>query len=298
VVSARLPPAGHVGTRVRGVLGDLRRISRTLKLGALICGVYLVVAVTGRFWIPYDPVEYGVAPSLSPPNAQHLLGADQLGRDVLSRVLSGTSIDLFLSLTSTFIAVVIGGIAGLLSGYIGGLLDEILMRALDVIISIPILILALLVIAAAGPERSGSYALLIGVVAIVYTPRVARMARTSAVNIVTSDYVTVARARGESAWSIVWREILPNAVNVLLVEFGVRAGYAPILIGSLGFLGFGVRPPAPEWGMMISENRGAIASAPYAVLGPSIALAVLVVGLNLLSDGVARALGREPSVAR
>jgi peptide/nickel transport system permease protein len=297
-VAAGLPLDGYVLTRLRKLLNSFQRMSRSLKAGALICGVYLVVAITGRFWVPYDPVEYGVAPSLSPPSPQHLLGADQLGRDVFSRVVSGTSIDLFLALTSTLVAVAIGGFIGLLSGHVGGLFDEILMRGLDVIVSIPILILALLVIAAAGPERSGSYTLLISVVAIVYTPRVARMARATSVEIVTSDFVTVARARGESAGSIVWREILPNAVNVLLVELGVRAGYAPILIGSLGFLGFGVRPPAPEWGMMVSENRGAIASAPAAVLGPSIALAVLVVGLNLLSDGIARAAGREPSVGR
>jgi peptide/nickel transport system permease protein len=135
--------------------------------------------------------------------------------------------------------------------------------------------------------------LLIGVVVLVYTPRIARMARSVAVDLVTRDYVTVARARGESVPSIVWRELTPNAAGVLLVEFGVRAGYAPILISSLGFLGFGARPPSPEWGLMISENRAALVTAPMTVLAPSAALALLVISLNLVTDGIARALGRS-----
>ena len=111
--------------------------------------------------------------------------------------------------------------------------------------------------------------------------------------LVMRDYIMVARARGESAWSIVWRELLPNATGVLLVEFGVRAGYAPILIGSLGFLGLGVRPPTPEWGLMISENRANIVVAPYTVLAPALALSGLVISLNLFTDGLARVLGRQ-----
>jgi peptide/nickel transport system permease protein len=152
-----------------------------------------------------------------------------------------------------------------------------------------------LVIAAAGPDNSGNFLLLILVVAAVYAPRTARMARAVAVDLVTRDYVTVARTRGESTRSIVWRELTPNAIGVLLVEFGVRAGYAPIFIGSLSFLGFGVRPPTPEWGLMISENRGAIITAPLAVLAPGLALSVLVIGLNLLTDGIARLYGRTAS---
>ena len=119
------------------------------------------------------------------------------------------------------------------------------------------------------------------------------MARTVAVELVTRDFVTVARSRGESAWSITRRELAPNATGVLLVEFGVRAGYAPILISSLGFLGFGARPPSSQWGLMISENRDAIVTAPVTVLAPAVALAVLVISLNLFTDGLARYLGRS-----
>src|SRR5690606_24920913 len=142
---------------------------------------------------------------------------------------------------------------GLFSGYVRGWFDEVVQRLLEAVISIPFLVLALIAITAAGPQLAGNPLLLVLVVALVYAPRIARMARAAALDIVTRDYVTVARLRGESAWSVMWRELAPNASGVLLVEFALRAGYAPVLIGSLGFLGFGMRPPTPEWGLMISE---------------------------------------------
>jgi peptide/nickel transport system permease protein len=159
-------------------------------------------------------------------------------------------------------------------------------------ISIPFLVLALIAIVAVGPALSGNPVLLVLVVALIYSPRIARMARAAALDIVTRDFVTVARLRGESAWSVMKRELLPNATSVLLVEFALRAGYAPILIGSLGFLGFGLRPPTPEWGLMMSENRSLIIFSPMTVLGPGLMLASLVVGLNLFTEGFARILGR------
>ena len=266
------------------------------RVAALVLFGYFVIALTAPLWVPYDPFAAGTGLPYSGSSTSHLFGTDILGRDVFSRVAYGTRDVLYLALTSTFIATVIGGLVGLASGLVGGWVDELLMRLFETIISIPLLVLALLAIAAAGPSASGSSLLLIGVVVLVYAPRIARMARSVAVDLVTRDFVTVARARGESVRSIVWRELTPNAAGVLLVEFGVRAGYAPILISSLGFLGFGARPPSPEWGLMISENRAALFTAPFTVLAPSITLAVLVVSLNLVTDGIARALGR--SVAR
>jgi peptide/nickel transport system permease protein len=271
----------------------VRRMPPTLLIGSAILSVYVLVAFTGWIWAPYGYAQIGTGLPFSRPSAQHLFGVDQLGRDVFSRVVLGTDKELFLALTSTFAAMVLGGALGLMSGFVGGWFDEIVTRLIDLFISIPILIFALLVITAAGPELSGSLVLLVVVVALVYLPRIARMARAVAVDLRTRDFVTIARARGESAWSIVWRECAPNATGVLLVEFGVRAGWAPILIGTLGFLGFGVRPPTPEWGMMISENRNAIAVAPAVVLAPMLALSFLVIGLNFFTDGLARALGRS-----
>jgi peptide/nickel transport system permease protein len=271
----------------------LRRFPLSARIAALILVVYVLIALTGPLWTPYDPFAAGTGLPYSGASGSHLFGTDILGRDVFSRVVYGTRDVLYLALTSTFVATVIGGLIGLASGLVGGWVDELLMRLFETIISIPLLVLALLAIAAAGPKASGSSLLLIGVVVLVYAPRIARMARSVAVDLVTRDYVTVARARGESVRAIVWRELTPNAAGVLLVEFGVRAGYAPILISSLGFLGFGARPPSPEWGLMISENRGALVTAPLTVLAPSVALAVLVISLNLVTDGIARALGRS-----
>jgi peptide/nickel transport system permease protein len=271
----------------------LRRFPLSARIAALFLIAFVVIAFTASLWAPYDPYQASTGIPFSGSSSAHLFGTDILGRDVFSRVAYGTRDVLYLSLTSTLIAVVLGGAIGLASGLVGGWIDELLMRAFETIISIPLLVLALLAIAAAGPENSGGSLLLIGVVVLVYTPRVARMARGVAVDLVTRDYVTVARARGESVRSIVWRELTPNAAGVLLVEFGVRSGYAPILISSLGFLGFGARPPSPEWGLMISENRAALSTAPLTVLAPSAALAVLVISLNLVTDGIARALGRS-----
>jgi peptide/nickel transport system permease protein len=271
----------------------VRRLPPALLIGGVILSIYFLVALTARFWAPYGEAKIGTGTPFAPMSLKHLLGTDQLGRDVFSRVVLGTDRELFIALTSTFIAMVTGGALGLFSGFVGGWLDEVIARLIDVLISIPLLIFALLVITAAGPDLSGSLGLLIAVVAIVYLPRIMRMARAVAVDLATRDFITIARTRGESVWSIVWRELAPNASGVLLVEFGVRAGWAPILVGNLGFLGFGLRPPTPEWGLMISENRNAITSAPIVVFAPVLALALLVIGLNFFTDGLARYLGRS-----
>lgn len=279
-------------SRSLDLFGRVRRLPLNLLIGSFIVAIYFFVALTARFWAPYDYAAVQTGPPFAPPSWHNLFGTDQLGRDLFSRVVLATDKDLFTSLASTLIAMILGGAIGLVSGLIGGWLDELLMRIFELTISIPILIFALLVITAAGPEASGSIILMVFVVVIVYLPRIARMARSVAVDLVTRDFITVARARGESPWSIVWRELAPNATGVLFVEFGVRAGWAPILIGSLGFLGFGIQPPTPEWGVMISENRAVIMSSPAAVFAPGLALAFLVIGLNLFTDGLARALGR------
>lgn len=263
-----------------------------LLFGGAILLLFALVALTVGLWAPYSYNTINTGPPLSKASAQHWFGTDQLGRDVFSRVVYGTRYVLLLALSGTALGLVIGALLGLLSGYLRGWFDELVMRVCEAMISIPFIVLALLIIAAAGPEASGSPLLLIGLIGVVYAPRIARMARTVALDLALRDYVTAARLRGESAWSIVLRELLPNATGTLLVEFAVRAGYAPILIGSLGFLGFGARPPTPEWGLMISENRTALVIAPITVLGPGLALALLVIGLNLCTEGLARLLGR------
>lgn len=269
------------------------RTPLSFRIGAAIVVLHLLIATVGPYVVPYSPSQMGAGLPLSGMSWRHPFGVDQLGRDVFSRVVYGAHIVILLSLGGTTLGLVIGSMVGLLSGYLGGLIDNLVQRVLETLISIPFLVLSLLAISSVGSESSGNPVLIVLVVGLVYAPRVARMARAAAIDIATRDFVTIARLRGESAWSVMLRELLPNATSVLLVEFALRAGYAPVLIGSLGFLGFGVRPPTPEWGLMISENRNLLIISPITVLGPGLALASLVVGLNLLTEGVARILGRN-----
>jgi peptide/nickel transport system permease protein len=277
----------------RGLWTALSRTPLSFRLGAAILIVHFALAAFGPFVAPYGYAQMGAGIPLSGMSWAHPFGIDQLGRDIFSRVIDGGHIVILLALSGTALGLLLGAVIGLLSGYLGGWFDNILQRFLEALISIPFLVLALMAIAAAGPEAAGDPVLVILVVALVYAPRIARMARSAAIDIATRDFVTVARLRGESAWSVMRRELLPNATSVLLVEFALRAGYAPVLIGSLGFLGFGMRPPIPEWGLMISENRALIIVSPICVLGPGLALASLVVGLNLFTEGLARILGRN-----
>ena len=269
-----------------------RQMPLSFRIGAVILALHLVVAVTGPLWAPYGYSQMGAGRPLSGMSWQNPMGVDQLGRDVFSRVVHGSHIVILMSLSGTVLGLVVGAAAGLFSGYLGGWVDVVIQRLMEALISIPFLVLALIAISAAGLTNAGNPVLVVLVVALVYAPRIARMARATAIDIAARDHVTVARLRGEGTWSVMRRELLPNASGVLLVEFALRAGYAPVLIGSLGFLGFGLRPPSPEWGLMISENRALLIVSPVIVLGPGLALASLVVGLNLFTEGLARVLGR------
>lgn len=268
----------------------------SFKVGSIILVAHVLFALIGVFWTPYGFAQMGTGIPLSGMSWLHPMGVDQIGRDVLSRFMYGAHIVLLLALAGTTLGMVAGTVLGLVSGYLGGLFDEIVQRLVEAMISIPFLALALVTIIAAGPALAGEPALIVLVVGLVYTPRIARIARAAAMEIATREYVAVAELRGESTWSIVRREILPNTANVLLVEFSLRISYAPILIGALGFLGFGIRPPTPEWGLMISENRSLLIASPVTVFGPGLGFASLVVGLNLFTDGLSRMLGQRSVV--
>ncbi len=273
--------------RARRRLGGLRIAFVAASLVLLLHGV---VALTGPLWAPYGPDKLVSLP-FEPPSLAHLLGTDHLGRDVLSRLVYGERIVLALSLSAATLAVVLGAMLGMVLGYLRNIVDDIGMRIVEVLLSIPPVILSLLILGALG----SSYPLLIATVAFFFTPRIATVIRAATLAIVTDDFVTVARLRGESALSIAWRELLPNIAPAVSVEFSLRTGYAVIFIGGLSFLGFGAAPPAPEWGLMISEGRGYITGAPWAVLGPSLALASLVVALSLFTEGLGAALGMAAS---
>ena len=290
-------PARSPGALAKRLYRGWRQGPQSFRIGSVILFLHLLVAVTGPFWATYGYGQMGTGLPLSGMSWEHPFGVDQLGRDVFSRVVHGGHIVIMLSISGTFVGLFVGSALGLLSGYLRGWFDEVLMRLVEALISIPFLVLALMAVSTAGPKMSGNPLLVIFVIALVYAPRIARLARAAALDIVTRDFVTIAELRGETAWSVVRRELLPNATGVLLVEFALRVGYAPVLIGSLGFLGFGMRPPTPEWGLMISENRTLIFAAPITVIGPGLMLASLVIGLNLWTEGLARILGRTVQIA-
>jgi peptide/nickel transport system permease protein len=258
-----------------------------LLISTAILIVYVVTAITGPWWVPYAYDESLVGPPYASPSAEHLLGTDNLGRDVFSRVIYGARIDLLLALSATLLAVLLGSLLGLLTGYDRGWIDASTMRIVEILISMPPLILALLVLGSVG----SSAILMVLIVAFLYMPRVATVVRAATLDVVTEDYVAIAQLRGESALSIAVRELLPNVLAIVLVEFSLRTGYAVLFIGSLGFLGFGVAPPTPEWGLMINEGRQYLSSAPWSVLGPSLAIAGLVIALSLFTESLSEVLG-------
>ena len=279
--------------RLRSVLRRWRRAPASFRIGGLILLVHLAVAATGPLWAPYDQAELAAGPPLAGMSWAHPFGTDVLGRDVFSRVVHGAHLVIVLAVSGTFIGVAVGTALGLMCAYLRGWFDNVVMRLLETLISIPYLVLALLAVAAAGPRYAGEPVLVVLVVGFVFAPRVARMARAAGLDVVTRDFVTIARLRGETPWSVVCRELLPNATGTLLVEFALRTGYAPVLIGTLGFLGFGVHPPNPEWGLMISEYRDLVLLSPVVVLAPALVLASLIIGLNMWTEGLARILGRS-----
>jgi peptide/nickel transport system permease protein len=277
----RTPPAGGWWHRWRAQ-------QPTVTSGAILVIVLILLTLTAPVVARYDPTTMDVTAPLRGPSPSHLFGTDNFGRDIFSRVVFGSRAVLIMAAASTGLAVVVGAVLGLLLAYRRGWVDEVGMRLIDILMSIPPLVLALLLISALGNDSL----LVVLTVAFLFAPRVARIVRSAALAIVTEDYVTAALTRGESAFGIALRELLPNVVGTVFVEFSIRCGYAIVFIGALGFLGFGAPPPAPEWGLMINEGYSNINASFWPVLAPAGTMAVLVIALNLFTEGVARVIGQ------
>ncbi len=287
LVDASVAAATGAEARQAPNLSALRRQRPTFLAAGGVLVVHLVVAVTGPWWAPYAPRELLVGEPFSGPSIRHWFGTDNLGRDVFSRVVHGERIVLVQALSASGIAIVVGSAIGIVLAYKRAWTDEIAMRGVDILLSIPPLILTLLILGSIG----SSNAVIIVTVAFFFTWRVTVTIRAAALGVVTEDFVTKAQLRGESAISVAVREILPNVTPSVLVEFSLRTGYAVFFIGSLSFLGFAAAPPSPEWGLMINEGRQFLSVAKWMVLGPSLALASLVVALSLFTEVVSENLG-------
>jgi peptide/nickel transport system permease protein len=267
---------------VRDVVFGLCR-SGSFLAGLAIIVFWIVCALFGSHVVPYDPLADDVLNSLLPPSGDHWFGTDQLGRDVFSRVIVGSRDILTVAPLATLLATVAGTALGLVTGYFRGIIDDIVSRILEAFMAVPVVIVALLAIVALGTSK----ATVIFVIGLSFSPIIARTVRSAVLAERGLDYVATAKLRRENAFHIMVVEILPNILPPILVESTVRLGYAIFAVATLSFMGFGIQPPSPDWGLSISSNYGMIGGGYWwTVLFDAAAIASLVIGVNLIADGV------------
>jgi peptide/nickel transport system permease protein len=259
------------------------RLPPTLVVGGVIVGAIALLAVLGPWIAPFDPQGFSVRERLLPPSSEHWFGTDEFGRDVFSRVLAGAHHSLAMGFGATAISLVLGVPLGLLAAlHRGGWVEEAIMRGVDVMISVPPILLGLLILAVTEPSLLKT----ILAVGVVYVPIMTRVARSVALGLLAEEFVEAARARGEGAFHILAREILPNAWPPIIVETSLRITFAILLGSALSFLGLGPQPPASEWGLMIAESRPFIEQAPWIGLAPGLCLCALLVAVNVVGEGL------------
>ncbi len=293
---------GAVGFQTAGRLGRVKEAlavlytSKTAVVGLIIVLFWVFAASFASLLTPYGPTDQDWKAPNQGPSLSHPLGTDELGRDLWTRLIYGARVVLVIlpvtddvwlpggtALWGVFASLLVGATLGLVSGYRGGWVDEIVMRLLDAMMSVPIILLYLIIVAAIGASAVN----VVIAITIVGTPGIARLVRGLTLDIRTRDYIRAAETRGESAWYIMFIEILPNARGPIIIDAMLRVGYAIFAMGTLGFLGLGLPPPSPDWGSMVAKGREFILTgSPWAALWPSVAIASLVVGLNLLADGL------------
>ncbi len=262
------------------------------RFGAVLVLIHLVLALFSPWLAPHSVSALLGAP-LQPPSSQFWLGTDQLGRDYLSRLISGGQVALLVSFGGVSVSLVAGTLLGLIAGYRGGLVDETIMRVVDTMMSIPELILIAVLALSFGKDLLA----LTAVVAVVYLPGVVRVVRAKTMTLAALDFVRAAELRGESFWAVLIRELLPSLVPLLGVELGVRISSAVLKISALSFLGLGISQPTPDWGLMVQEAMGVIYTDPWFLLFPALMLSSLIIGINFLVDGISRAAGLSTAEA-
>ncbi|MCC7371530.1 MAG: ABC transporter permease [Chloroflexi bacterium] len=286
-LEAPLAPVAPARPRSRR-FAMLRRAltARGAPFGGLVLLAVVLMALLASALAPYDPLKQDLSNILLPPSADHWLGTDNLGRDVVSRMIHGTRVSLIAGLASVALAVVAGSLLGLSAGFAGGTYDSIVMRLIDAILSFPALVLALALGAVMGAGLSG----VVIALGVVYTPTFARLMRGQVLTVREREYVQAARVLGSPGWRIVRQHVLPNVATPIVVQASLSVAFAILAEASLSFLGLGVRPPEPSWGGMINQGRGYLQQAPWIVFGPGAALFVTVLGLNFVGDAIRDAL--------
>ena len=259
------------------------------KIGVALLLGFLVIVVIGPTVAPYGPSEIGVGDPAAGMSWSHVLGTDNLGRDVFSRLLVGARSVVAIPLLATLLAFSVGGVLGMLAGYRGGHTDAVISRGLDIVLSLAPLLIVAVIITAAG---TSTFVLVVSVAA-VFAPRIARVLRGATQTVAVNDYVQAALARGERDLSIILREILPNIAPTVFVEFAVRLTYAIIFVATLNFLGLGLQPPSPNWGVMVAESRTTVTVAPITTLAPALAIGLVAIGISMIADGMTQALGSD-----
>jgi peptide/nickel transport system permease protein len=257
--------------------------SRPLFLGGLVVVLAVcIIAVIAPLIAPYDPIKIDLPNRLQPPSSAHLLGTDHLGRDLLSRLLYGTRVSMLVGVIIALMSAVVGGSLGLVAGFFGRMVDNILMRLCDMFFAFPPLILAMAIAASLGPSLQNTMLALV----IVWWPRYARLARSQVLVLRELDYVQAAKAAGAGQVRIIMRHVFPNALSPVLIQTTLDVGQAILMAASLGFLGFGAQPPTPEWGLMASEGRVYMREFWWYPTFPSLMILLTVLGFNLLGDGL------------
>jgi peptide/nickel transport system permease protein len=259
----------------------------TFAVGAAIILFWVVCAIFGKSFAPYNPLAQNLLANNAGPSGAHWFGTDQLGRDVLSRVIVGARVILIVTPLATILGTVLGTALGLVMGYFGGATDLIVGRLIEAVLALPFVIIAFLFVVAVGSSTGA----LIVIIGFVFTPLIARTVRAAVLAERHLDYLSSARLLGESRTRIMFGEILPNIMPTILVEFTVRLGYAVFAVATLSFLGFGVQPPTPDWGADINANySGLLAGYWWQVLFPALAIASLVTAVNLITDSIEQVL--------
>ncbi len=276
----RLP--GHARAARPVTLGVRVARAPVALAGAVIVAAYVLAAVLAPVLAPADPLRMAPQALLAPPGGGHPFGTDQFGRDVLSRLVFGSRTSLVVSFASTALALGAGGAAGILAGYCGGMLDDAVMRAMDVIFAFPAVLLAIAIMAVAGTAP----ATIVLAIGLVYTPQFARVGRASVLQVRGLEYVEAARALGGGGRRILTRHILPNIAAPLIVQTSLSLSLAILTESALSFLGLGTQPPTPSWGNMLAESRRFMVTAPWTAVFPGAAIALIVLGFNLLGDGL------------